>query len=214
MKNLLIAACASLFIIGFTNDSHGQAQQSDKAPQAAAPGPGSGQVDVKTDRFSEGVTINLKPQMILDTPDQFITMRLEAKFADKKARDFTDQVMEILDEKAMVWFESQAKMATDFGDQELHFIIDGKRVSLGESPGTLLSALGKDPELKPGFKIHERFVNSLDTDQLKQLASGKHVEMRLGKYEFVLSDTTLGNLREFVHEFIKYAPSSKLKGRR
>jgi hypothetical protein len=203
-----------LSVTGFANSAYRQAQQRDKSPQAATPGSAGGQVEVKTDRFSEATTINLKPQMILDTPDHFITMRLEAKFGDKKTRDTTDQVMEILDEKATVWFESQAKIMTDFGDQELHFIIDGNHLKAGKSSGGVSRLPMKDPELKPGFKIREVFVNSLDTDELKQLAAGKHVEMRLGKYECTLNPAVLENIREFVREFTKYAPSSKLKERR
>ena len=214
MRNLLIVSCALLSVAAIANGAYAQAQQGDKSPQAAAPASAGGQVEVQTDRFSEVTTVKLKPQTILDTPDQSITMRLEAKFGDKKIRDTTDQVMEMLDEKAMVWFESQAKIMTDFGDQELHFIIDGNRLKASKSSGGVSRLAMKDPELKPGYKIREVFVNSLDTDELKQVAAGKHVEMRLGKYEFTLTHTVLENLREFVREFTKYAPSSKLKERR
>jgi hypothetical protein len=209
MRNLLIFACSLLSVAGFANGAYGQALQSDKSPQAAAPGSGGGQVEVQTDKFSEVTTVKLKPQAILDTPDQSITMRLEAKFGDKKIRDTTDQVMEMLDEKAMVWFESFANVPTDFGDKELHFIIDGKRLKIGESSGGT-----PDQSPKSTYRSLKTFVNILDTDELKQLAAGKHVEMRLGKYEFTLSSAVLENLREFVREFIRYAPSSKLKERR
>src|SRR5215510_11647914 len=177
MRNFLIVTLIS--VTTFTNSAFGQARQSDKSPQATSSDSGDGQVEVKTDRFSEATTISLKPQTILDTPDQFITMRLEAKFGDKKTRDNTDQVMEILDEKAMVWFESFANVPTDFGDKELHFIIDGKRLKIGESAGGT-----PDQSPKSTYRSLKTFVNSLDTDELKQLAAGKQVEMRLGKYEF------------------------------
>jgi len=207
MRNLLIVTL--LLVTAFANSAYVRARQGDKLTQTATAGFGGGQVEVKTDRFSEATTINLKPQMILDTPDQFITMRLEAKFGDKKTRDTTDQVMEIMDEKAMVWFESFANVPTDFGDKELHFIIDGKRLKIGESAGGT-----PDQSPKSTYRSLKTFVNSLDTDELKQLAAGKHVEMRLGKYEFTLNSAVLENIREFVREFAKYAPSSKLKERR
>src|SRR5262245_13011737 len=209
MKNLLIVACALMLSYGFTASVYGQVRQSDKTPQAARAGSGTNQVEVKTDRFSEVTTIKLMPQSILDTPDQIITMRLEAKFNDKKIRDTTDQVMEILDEKAMVVFESFANAPTDFGDKELHFIVDGKLLKIGESAGGTAAARSTNP----AYKILKRFVNSLNTAQLKKLAASRHVEMRLGKYEFVLSSAVLENLHEFVREFTKYAPSSKLKER-
>jgi hypothetical protein len=195
MKFVLAVACLFLTFCWMAGDSLAWSQ--------------GDQVEVKTDRFSEVTTIKLKPQTILDTADQVITMRLEAKFGDKKIRDTTDQVMEILDEKAMVWFESFANVPTDFGDQELHFIVDGKRLKIGESSG---GTPGRSP--KPPYRSLKTFVNSLDTGELKQLAAGKHVEMRLGKYDFVLNSAVLEHLREFVREFTKYAPSSKLKERR
>jgi len=209
MRNLLIVSCALLSVAAIANGAYTQAQQGDKSSQAAAPASAGGQVEVQTDRFSEVTTIKLKPQTILDTPDQSITMRLEAKFGDKKIRDTTDQVMEILDEKAMVWFESFANVPTDFGDKELHFIIDGKRLKIGESSGGT-----PDQSTKSTYRSLKTFVNILDTDELKPLAAGKQVEMRLGKYEFTLTPAVLENLREFVREFTKYAPSSKLKERR
>jgi hypothetical protein len=195
---------------GFTGIVYGQVRQSDKSPQAATAGSGTSQVEVKTDRFSEVTTVKLMPQSLLDTPEQRITMRLDAKFGDKKIRDTTDQVMEILDEKAMVIFESFANAPTDFGDKELHFIVDGKLLKVGESAGGTAASRSTNPT----YKILKRFVNSLDTAQLKKLAASRNVEMRLGKYEFVLSPAVLENFREFVREFIKYAPSSKLRERR
>lgn len=198
MKSLLMLACALMAVGG---SPFAQSQPND-------------QVEVKTDRFSEATTIKLKPQTILDTPDQFITMSLEAKFGDKKIRSEMDQAAEIMGEKAFVRFESQAKGTTDFGDKELHFIIDGKRLKVGESAATLLKLPGRDPELKPGFKSREIFTNGLSLAQMKQVAEGNRVEMRLGKYEMVLSPAVLGNLRAFVSEFIKHAPSSKLKEKR
>jgi len=206
MKNLLFVACALMLSFAITGSVYGQVRQSDKTPQAATAGSGTNQVEVKTDRFSDVTTIKLMPQRILDTPDQLISMRLEAKFNDKKIRDTTDQVMEILDEKAMVFFESFASAPTDFGDKELHFIVDGRPLKIGESAG---GTPGRSSN--PAYRSMKSFINSLDTAQLKKLAASKHVEMRLGKYEFVLSSAVLENLREFVREFIKYAPSSKLK---
>jgi hypothetical protein len=214
MKILLTPACLSLLVFAAVGSVSTQPQKSDKSSQAAAPNSGSDQVEVNTDRSSGKTTIKLKPQLILDTPDQFITMWMEAKFGDKKIRSEIDQTVEILSESAMIWFESQAKRPTDFGDQELNFIIDGNRLALGRSSGGLSRTPGRDPNLKPDFKILERFANSLNTDQLKQVARGKHIEMRLGKYEFALSPTAHENIREFVREFYKYAPSSKLKGGR
>jgi hypothetical protein len=198
MKFLLMLACALLAVGG---SPFAQSQSND-------------QVEVKTDRFSEATTIKLKPQTILDTPDQLITMSLEAKFGDKKIRSEMDQAAEIMGEGATIRFKSQTKKPSDFGDRELHFIVDGKQVKVGESSGRISQFPADDPDLKPGFKIIESFVNTLDAAQLKQIAGGNRVEMRLGKFEFALNAAVLGNVREFVREFAKRAPSSKLKEKR
>lgn len=211
MKYLLMIACA-LLLVG--SSLFAQSKQIDKSQPTTTPESHTDQVEVKTDRFSGVTTVRLKPQMILDTPDHFITMSLEAKFGDKKIRTEMDQAAEIMGEGAMIRFESQAKGKTDFGDQELHFIIDGKRLKVGESSGGVSNLPSRDPRLKPGFKVLESFVNTLTTAQLKQIAGGSRVEMRLGKYEFVLGSSVLGNLREFVSEFSRQAPSSKQKGNR
>ena len=174
----------------------------------------SDQVEVKTDRFSGVTTVTLKPQLILDAQDHFITMSLVAKFGDKKIRNEVDQVAELLAEGALVRFESQSKVATDFGDQELHFIIDGQRLNIGESAGRVSGFSARDPRLKLDFKILKVFVNSLNTSQLKQVAGGSRVEMRLGKYEFVLSTKMLGTLREFNDVFAKLSPSGVKRGKR
>ena len=201
MRCMLVLVCALLSVSFAVGGPFVWSQQND-------------QVEVKTDRFSEATTIKLKPQTILDTPDQIITMSLEAKFGDKKIRDEVDRTSEILGEQAFVRLESQSKGSVDFGDKQLHFIVDGKRIKVGESVGTLLKFPGKDPDLKPGFKNREVFTNGLNLEQMKQIANGNRVEMRFGKYESVLSTTLLGNLREFVRAFTKYAPSGKLKERR
>src|SRR5262249_21240166 len=208
MNYLLVLVC-SFLVAGSLF-----AQQGNKSQQTSATGTGGGQVEVETDRFSEVTTVKLKPQLILDTPDHFITMRLEATLGDKKIRSEMEMAHMLATEGAMIWFESQAKIPTDFGDRELHFIVDGKRLKIGESTEELLNSIGKDPDLKPGFKVHELFGNGLNTDQLKQIASSNRVEMRLGKYEFVLSPLVLGNWREFVREFVKHAPSTKFKEKR
>jgi hypothetical protein len=210
MKRLFVFVCSSLFVFASFGNASAQSQKSVQSSQTATPPEvSSDQVEIKTDRFSGAITITLKAQTILNTPDQFITMRLEAKFDDQKTKPTTEQAIDILSEGALIYFESLANQPTDFGDKELHFIIDGKPLKIGESSG------GKpDKANKPGYKVLKRFTNSLNTDRLKQLAAGKRVEMRLGTYELVLSDEVMTNFRTFVSEFIKRAPSSQHKGKR
>lgn len=170
--------------------------------------PNQSEVEVKTDRFSQATVIKLKPQKLLDTPDQLITLELEAKFENKKFIDEFDMTAAVLNEKASVRFESFDNAVTDFGDRELHFIVDGKRISVGESSRGI-----PDRSDNPNYKTSKSFFNYLKTDQLKQLADGKNVEMRLGKYEFTLNSAVLDNVRGFVREYTNFAPSGRLKRR-
>lgn len=206
MNSLSMLACSILLAAGGLFLLQGSPSQT-----TLAAGAQSDQVEVKTDRYSEATTVKLKPQLILDTPDHFITMRLEAKFGDKKIRSEMEMADALTSEKTFVYFESQAKFPTDFGDRELHFIADNKRLNIGESSGGAPKNAQLSTDLKPGFKTLKTFVNSLSTDQLKQIADSKQVEMRLGKYEFTLSAAVLGNWREFVREFNKHALSTKFK---
>jgi hypothetical protein len=209
MKSLSMLACSILLAAGGLFLLQGSQSQTTLAADAQ-----SDQVEVKTDRYSEATTVKLKPQLILDTPDHFITMRLEAKFGEKKIRSEMEMANAIMTESAMIWFESQSKTPTDFGDRELHFIIDNKRLKIGESTSNLFRSSLPDPDLKPGFKFLKKFANSLDTDQLKQIAAGNQVQMRLGKFEFALNSSVLGYWREFVSEFTKHALSTRQKERR
>lgn len=211
MKLLLILAC--LMLPTFIHGTSAQTRQNDKSLPAIAPSSQGDQVESKTDRFSNVTIIRLKPQVLLEKPGHLITMSLDAKFGGKVATDQAGQAAEILAEKAFVRFESQASINTDFGDKQLHFVIDGKPMNVGESAGTLVKLTGKDPDLKPGFKYRELFTNTLDLNRLKAIANGKRVEMRLGNYQFELSPEVLSNIRAFTTECTRYAASGKLKGR-
>lgn len=210
MKPFLMLVCL-LLVVGSPF-----ARQDDKAQQSSASSPQSGQVEVNKDRFSGDVTVKLKPQMILDKPDQFIKMSMEAKFPGKRPDpdEVVARTVEALQESAMISFESQAKIVTDFGDQELHFLTDGKPLNKGKASGGVLTLGGRDPDLKPEYKIREVFHSSLSTKEMYQIARSNRVEIRLGKYEFTLTPAALDNFRDFVREFAKHAPSGKLKGKR
>ena len=128
-----ILVCALLFVIaGSIFFVAGQERQQEKkgAAQTLTPNPASDQIEVKTDRFSGVTTVKLKPQVILDKPDHQLTIEIETKLGEKGQLDFEkDEV------KAEAWFRSQSKDPVDFGDQELHFLIDGKPLDLGKMPG-------------------------------------------------------------------------------
>jgi hypothetical protein len=212
MRILLIFACLLLAAGGL----FAQSKQADKSQAAPAASDQGGQVEVNKDRFSGDVTIKLKPQMVYEKPDQFITLAIETKLSGKRPSpdDAVGAVTQMFEEHAIIRFDSQAKIVTDFGDEELHFITDGKHINIGKCSGGVVVSHGPDRDLQPGYKVHDAYTSALDTDQLKQIANGTRVEMRLGKYEITLTPTTLRSLREFAIEYSKHSLSSQLKGKR
>src|SRR5215813_10187349 len=82
------------------------------------------QIEVKTDRFSNVTTVMLKPQVILDKPDHYLTMEIKAKLGEKK---FLDSEREMVN--AFVSFVSQSKEPVNFGDRQLHFMVDAETLN-------------------------------------------------------------------------------------
>ena len=196
MKNSIRFVALLLLLVGSAN-----AHSKPGPKPIATPTIQSDQVDVKTDRFSEVTTVILKPQIILETPDRLITMWLEAKIRPKRIDDLVIEAMRAIDEMVLVRFEAQAKSISVAGDTELHLIVDGKRLKVGESARAVLKFGGQDPSLKPGFRSRELFSNGLTVAQLSQVATGHTVEMRLGQYEMTIPPPVLSNFQHFLGEY-------------
>jgi hypothetical protein len=150
----------------------------------------SDQIEVKEDRFSGATTITLKPQVVVDKPDQQITMAIECKLGEKtRDRDDLERV------KANVYFISESKSPVDFGDQELHFLIDGKPLNLGRIN---ISVIPFDNDgLKPGFKHRDRFLWIFNRSNVEQFSKASRIEMRIGAVESTLSQPVALLLREY-----------------
>jgi hypothetical protein len=167
-----------------------------------------GQVEVKNDRFSGNVTVTMKPQALIDTPNHKLVMKMIYRLNQKEAADSSV----LFEETASVTFESITKESLKYGDRELHFVVDGKQLPIGQTsartPSPLLSEKdekGRTPDLS--------FFGSLTLSQVERLAAGKQVEMRLGTIELPLSQSTLAAIREFAREFANHAPTrTKKKG--
>jgi len=155
------------------------------------------QVEVKTDRFSGVTTVKLKPQVILDKPDHQLTMEIEAKLGEKKVSD-----LEREDVKAIVSFESQSKASVDFGDEQLHFLIDGKPLNLGEADVKVDPYAARYNRLKQGFKIRESFLSIFDRPALEDFSKARHIEMRVGPIELTLSQPVSALLREYSNQVL------------
>jgi hypothetical protein len=149
-------------------------------------------IEVKTDRFSNVTTVTLKPQMVLDKPDHIITMGIETKLGEKKSYDWEREMV-----NAYATLESQSKEPVDFGDEEVHFIINGQTLSLGKADLKVDPYPSIGGKLKPGFRIREFTVLLFDRRALEQFSKAKRIEMRLGPIETTLSDTLVTTLREY-----------------
>lgn len=178
---------------------HVAGQQRGREDKASSQSPGTGianstndQIEVKNDRFSNVTTVTLKPQVILDTPDHVITMEIETKLGEKKFSDYEKESVE-----AYIDINSQSKGPVNFGDKELHFIINGTPLKLGEVDLSVNAYAAKYGNIKPGFKISKSGVKLLNRNALEQFSKAKRIEMRLGLIEPTLSDPLITNLREY-----------------
>ncbi|MCI0665588.1 MAG: hypothetical protein L0220_31395 [Acidobacteria bacterium] len=155
------------------------------------------QIEVKTDRFSNVITVTLKPQVILDKPDHYLTMEIKTKLGEKKFSDWEREMV-----NAFVNFESQSKVPVDFGDRQLHFMIDGKPLNLAKTSFSVSPHADRYGKLKPGFKISESFTSLFDRRALEQFSKANRIEMRLGSFEPTLSQSVVMNLREYANQVL------------
>jgi hypothetical protein len=194
-----ILACALMFVIAssifFVVGKERQREEKGGA-QATDSKQANDQVKVKTDRFSGVTTVKLKPQVILGKPDHQMTIEIETKLGEKGQLDFEKD-----DLKAEAWFRSQSKDPVDFGDQELHFLIDNKPLDLGKTPGGTNTYKDKST-LKAGFRSSKSFVSILDRSDLAQFSNAKHIEMRLGSIELTLDKPEVAILREYANQVL------------
>jgi len=155
---------------------------------------GKSQVEVKTDRFSGKSTVTLKPQVLLDAAKHKVTMQFESH-----------------DDFAGVTFESSSEEYIDFGDKQLHFLVDGKRmfIDTASQQNTPFSLRKRDGQ---GRANYTSLISSLGIAQLEEIVAGKTVEIRLGTVELKLSQPVLANLREYVRVFADHAPSRRKRG--
>jgi hypothetical protein len=187
---MLLAVTGSAFSVAGRdrlNEEKGKARETNQT---------NDQIEIKEDRFSGVVTVRLKPQVILDKEDHQLTIDIKTKLGEKGLSDFEKD-----DVKAEIWFRSQSKGSIDFGDQELHFLIDGKSLDKGEIPGGP-NAYADERTLKPGFKLSKSFVSILNRSDLEQFSKAKGIEMRLGSIELKLGQDVVAILGEYSKQVI------------
>lgn len=196
-----ILACALLFVIpGSIFFVSGQEREQDKkvAAQTSDARSASDLIEGKTDRFSGVITVKLKPLVILDKPDHQLTIDIETKLGEKVR--FESEKEEV---KAETWFRSQATHLVDFGDQELHFLIDEKPLDIGRAMGSLDVGADKS-KLKPGFRSSQSFVSIFSRPDLERFRNARRIDMRLGSIELSLGQSEVAILREYANQVLAH----------
>ncbi|HKQ73387.1 MAG TPA: hypothetical protein VJ810_06660 [Blastocatellia bacterium] len=200
-----ILVCALMFVIVgsifFVRGQEGQ-QEMKGASQTSDAKSTSDQIEVKNDRFSGVTTVKLKPQVVLDKPEHQLTIRSETKLGDKKSHEW-----EMGTVSAYVWLESHYNRSVDYGDRELHFIIDGKPLDIGRITG----GSPTESTLKPAFKIMASFVSIFDRSKLEQISNGKRIEMRFGTVEVTLGQPVVATLREYASQVLTLDKTTREK---
>jgi hypothetical protein len=196
MKSILVAGLMfCLAIPAFHAIGQERAREDKSVPQSpdnSKAGSTDNPIEVKTDRFSNVTTVTLKPQVILDKPDHVITMGIETKLGEKKSHDWEREMVE-----AFATLESQSKGPVDFGDEEIHYIINGQTLSAGEANFKVDPYPSIGGKLKPGFRIRKFAVLLFDRRALEQFSKANRIEMRIGPIETALSSALVATLREY-----------------
>ena len=181
-------ACVCVMVVGLWAGVMGQSKS--RGANNAAGTNGNSDVVVKKDEFSGATIVTLKPQKLIDKPDHLLTMSSEVKLEGKTYADGSR-----VDETVLLKFDSQNNGEVDFGDEELHFVVDGKSVKGGTSASGFTSSLLDKPA--PGFKRRKSYTGGVSLSQLRGIAKGKNVAMRLGPFKLTLDEKVLSNMRDF-----------------
>ena len=201
MKSILVAGLMfCLAIPAFHATGQERAREDKSAPQSpdnSKAGSTDNPIEVKTDRFSNVTTVTLKPQVIFEKPDHFITVEIKIKLGEKKSSDFEKEIVQ-----AYVTFESQSKGLVDFGDEELIFLINGQALNLGKSEFTTIPNASRSGKLKPDFRLLKFSVKILDRPNLDRFSKANRIEMRLGSIETTLSNQLVATLREYATQVL------------
>jgi hypothetical protein len=192
-----ILACALMLVFAGSFVAGQEHQQEKKgAAQTSDAKSTSNQIEVKTDRFSGVITVKLKPLVILDKPDHQLTIDIETKLGEKVR--FESEKEEV---KAECWFRSQATHLVDFGDRDLHFLIDEKPLDIGRASGGLDVGVDKT-KLKPGFGTSQSFVSIFRRSDLERFRNARRIDMRLGSIELTLGQPEVAILREYANQVL------------
>jgi hypothetical protein len=188
MKSVLV--CGLLFcLIGSISFVAGQDRKREEknSTQKTDATSTKDQIEVMTDRFTQKTTLVLKPQILLDKPDHFVTLAIKTKVS--KSDDLY----------SMAYITSQAKAPQDLGGGEAGFLVNNEPLSFntdleGDFP-LLLEA--KYYIEKGNMPRKKAYIGHPSESQFKKFSEAETIEMKLGAFETKFSQTAVGNLREY-----------------
>ena len=194
MKSILVSILLVCFVSSITFIAGQERRREDNG--AARTGEDkltNDQIDVNTDRFSQKATLVLKPQVLIDKPDHFVTLVIKTQVGKSE-----DRRLEV-SSYSMLHVASQARVPPDFGDNKLHFLVDDKPLNIEYStisdiPMSLEAKYHIEKDNLPRKVTYSYYVNDPSFDSLSK---AENIEMKLGPFELKLSNSATANLREY-----------------
>jgi hypothetical protein len=111
-------------------------------------------------------------------------MEIETKLGEK-----TQYGSEKDEVRSFMLFRSQSKDTVDFGDEELHIMIDGKPIEITRSIG----------DVDAGART---FLSTYRLPAIEQFSKAKSIEIRLGTIEIAVAQPIVANLREYANQVL------------
>ncbi len=194
MKSILVSIILVCFVGSITFIAGQERKREDNGAVRAEEGKSTNdQIDVKTDRFSQKATLVLTPQVLIDKPDHFVTLTIQTEVgkSDNPRREVSSY--------SQLHVASQARVPPDFGDSELHILVEDKPLNIkydtiSDYPMSMDAKYYIEKTNLPRKRTYSYYVYDPSFDSLSK---AENIEMRLGPFEMKLSNSVIANLREY-----------------
>ena len=156
------------------------------------------QIEVKVDRFSNTTTLILKPQILIDKPDHFMTLGIKTEIGK------SDDPQRKVSLYSFVHVDSQSKVPLDYGDDELRFLVGDKPLDIKtENFSEYPSVEAKYYIEKNNLTRKRSYMAFLFEPSFERFSKAENVEMRLGPFETKLSQQVTASLREYAKRVLE-----------
>jgi len=194
MKSILVSIILVCFVGPITFNEGQERRREDNGAARTEEGKSTNdQIDVNTDRFSKKTTLVLKPQIMIDKPDHFVTLTIKTQVGKSD-----DPRLEV-SSYSMLHVASQARVPPDFGDNKLYFLVDDKPLDIEYSTiSDIPDSLDAKYYIEKGNLPRKRTFSYYVYDpSFANLSKAENIEMKLGPFELKLSNSVTANLREY-----------------